>query len=460
VAIAPLLVVCGDLPPRRAAITGGIFGIAFFGTLLAWITIVGYVAWILLVLLQAAFTAVFAALYAAAARGLPNTLARVAAAASLWVAVDLLRANVPVGGFTWGQLAQSQTSLWTVRPAALGGAWLVAWLLVAVNACFGEAWRGRSARITVGALLLLSAAALVPPNAADGRPVDVALVQGNVPRSLSGVEKEVAITTSHARLTQDLDPEKVDVAIWPESSLNLDLRRVPEVRLLLADAAQRLGRPIIAGGNLDLPDDRYRVMAFLVSPDGEVVDRYQKTHLVPFGEYVPARDALGWIPMLDQVPRDAVPGSSPRVFRVAGGTVAPVISFEGDFGSLVRKPIAAGGRLLVVATNTSTWGESWASAQHVAFSRLRAVENGVWVAHAAISGISAVIAPDGRVVSDLPMWTSGTLVERMAFADGITLYARAGDWAAWGSVITGAALLLFSARRRSRVGKVPRHEPE
>jgi apolipoprotein N-acyltransferase len=99
-------------------------------------------------------------------------------------------------------------------------------------------------------------------------------------------------------------------------------------------------------------------MAFLVSPDGEVIDRYRKTHLVPFGEYIPGRRLLEWIPMLDQVPRDAIPGREPAVFDVAGGQVAPVISFEGDFGSLVRGRISHGGRLLIVATNTSTWGES------------------------------------------------------------------------------------------------------
>src|SRR5918999_3515427 len=146
-------------------------------------------------------------------------------------------------------------------------------------------------------------------------------------------------------------------------------------------------------------------MAFQVGPDGRVVDRYQKTHLVPFGEYIPARDLFDWLPMLDQVPRDAIPAAEPVVFDVAGGPIAPVISFEGDFGSLVRQRIHEGGRMLVVATNTSTWGDSWASAQHVAFSRLRAVENGVWVLHAAISGISAVIAPDGDVVERTPLWT-------------------------------------------------------
>src|SRR5665809_35121 len=117
------------------------------------------------------------------------------------------------------------------------------------------------------------------------------------------------------------------------------------------------------------------------------------------------------IPALEQVPRDAVAADEPVVFDIAGGKVVPVISFEGDFGSLVRKPIAEGGRLLVVATNTSTWGYSWASAQHVAFSQVRAVENGVWVAHAALSGISAFVSPNGQVIDSTSLWTATAQVD-------------------------------------------------
>jgi apolipoprotein N-acyltransferase len=178
-----------------------------------------------------------------------------------------------------------------------------------------------------------------------------------------------------------------------------------------------------------------------------VVDRYQKTHLVPFGEYVPGRDLIGWLPILDQVPRDAVRADEPTVFDVAGGRVAPVISFEGDFGTLVRGRIDEGGRLLVVATNTSTWGDSWASAQHVAFSQVRAAENGVWTIHAALSGISAFVAPDGTVVDRTPLWTATTLQDDIRFSEDASFYARTGDWVAW-LCLLGTLLLVALGRRR------------
>ena len=246
--------------------------------------------------------------------------------------------------------------------------------------------------------MLLLAPLSLPANGVGSDEIRVAIVQGNVPRDFAGslYDKELTIIQSHADLTATIPSGSVDLVVWPESSVGVDPTTDDRVRTILATAARTAGVPMIVGANLDVDDDHYRVMALLLSPAGDIVDRYQKTHLVPFGEYIPARAALDWIPMLDQVPRDAVAASAKTLFEVGGGTIAPVISFEGDFGSLVRGRIAAGGRLLVVATNTSTWGDSVASAQHVAFSQVRAAENGVWVAHGAISGLSALHRSERR----------------------------------------------------------------
>jgi apolipoprotein N-acyltransferase len=222
------------------------------------------------------------------------------------------------------------------------------------------------------------------------------------------------------------------------------------VGALLAEAARSAGAPLIVGGNTDAGEDHYKVMAFQISPAGSIVDRYQKTHLVPFGEYVPARKLLGWIPLLDQIPRDAIPAAEPTLFDVAGGRVAPVLSYEGDFGSLVRRRIDVGGRLLLVITNTSTWGDSWASAQHLAFSQLRAAENGVWVVHAAISGISAFVSPDGTALKATALWTKATRVQDLRFAEDASFYARTGDWLPIACIAGTVILLTISVLRRRR----------
>jgi apolipoprotein N-acyltransferase len=429
-ALVPLLVALRTVRLRRAIVYGALFGVGFYGTLLVWVSHVGWLAWTVLVAVQAIYVVLFAGLASALVRRAPTVLVALGIP-SVWVFVDYLRSLFPVGGFTWGQLAQSQTGIaYLLRPASVGGAWLLTWLLVAVNAQIALAWARRSPMphgVIAAALIVVPLG--LPSQSADGRAVDVAIVQGNVPRGtdLAGFDKLVRIAEDHAAETSEV-PEGTDLVVWPESALGLDVDEVPEMQEALVAAARAVDAPMIVGGEIDEGPEHRRVVAFEVSADGAITDTYVKTHLVPFGEYVPARSLLDWIPALEQVPRDALPGDEPTIFEVAGGPIAPVISFEGDFGSLVRGRMSEGGRLLVVSTNTSTWGDSWASAQHVAFSRLRAAENGVWVLHAAISGISAFIAPDGAVVERTPLWTRTHIEHRVRFASGITPYARFGDW--------------------------------
>lgn len=459
IALVPLLVVTTTGTVRGAIGLGFIFGLGFFGTLLSWISLVGWLAWALLVPLQAGFVALFAGLWSWVVRA-HGLIIRLAAPGVLWVVFELLRTRIPLGGFTWGQLAQSQHNLeWMLRPAAYGGAWAVGLILVTTNSLLAEAWRtfrrdqGRLAPICVlAAGALVAAPLLIPAQTAEGSALKVAIVQGNVPRDFEGnvLDKEVQIIQSHRRLTTRLAGEDLDLIVWPESSVGLDLDENEVAASAVAGAARAVRTPMIVGGNLDVGDDHYKVMAFLVGESGEIVDRYQKTHLVPFGEYVPARELLDWLPILDQVPRDAVTGHERSIFRLAKGAVAPVISYEGDFGSLVRERIDAGGRLLVVATNTSTWGESWASAQHVAFSQVRAAENGVWVIHAALSGISAFIAPDGSVAQDTPLWKATNATHAVRFAEGGTFYSRTGDWLPLLCLLVAAGLLVSTFVKRRR----------
>jgi apolipoprotein N-acyltransferase len=459
IGLVPLMLQLHTGSLRRAFLLGTAFGVGFYGALLVWVSIVGWLGWTVLVVVQAAWAGLFALLFSVA-RARWGSGAALALSPFLWVAVDYLRSLFPVGGFTWGQLAQSQHDLlWLLRPAAIGGGWLVTALIVGVNALAAyvilaaAARRFRGAAVaSLAAVAVIGAPALLPANEASGASLRVAIVQGNVPRNWTGTafDKEIRILNNHVDLTRELAGEDIDLVVWPESAIGIDIERDSAVAALVSEAARAAGAPMIVGGNLDVGSDHYKVMAFLVAADGTIVDRYQKTHLVPFGEYVPARGLLDWIPALDQVPRDAIAANEPVVFDVGGGAVAPVISFEGDFGSLVRGRIDNGGRMLVIATNTSTWEESWASAQHVAFAQLRAVETGVGVLHAAVSGISAFVAPDGRVVETTELWTPETLIRDMRFADVITFYARTGDWLPLTCLIVTGVIVVAAAVARRR----------
>ena len=435
------------------------FGVCFFGFLLYWISIIGFLGWIVLVLLQASFVGLFGLVWGKWSGGAP-LWARVVMPAILWVViVEYARSLFPVLGFTWGELAQGQHDMgWLLKPASLGGGRAVALLLVIVNAALAqgaievERRRWQQALVLAGvAVVLLAAPAVIPAAGGEGPSIKVAIVQGSIPREMeASFEKDMIILQSHAHLTEEL-PDDVGLVVWSESSVGIDPFQQEEVRETIAEAARAAGAPMIVGGNLERDDGKYQVMAYLISAEGEFVDRYQKTHLVPFGEYVPARSLLDWIPALDQVSRDAVAGNEATVFDVAGGSVAPVISFEGDFGSLVRGRVAAGGRVVVVATNTSTWEDSWASAQHLAMSEVRAAETGVHVVHAALTGISGFVDPSGDVLASTELWEPGVLIQEIPFASRVTFYARVGDWLPIGCTIALVAWPFIVTRRRKPV---------
>jgi apolipoprotein N-acyltransferase len=459
VAIAPLLAAVRGRSSRSAARIGFVFGLGFFGALLVWIKYVGWIPWAILVVYQALFMAAFGAGWARLSARFSGLGAAMGAAA-LWVGLEYVRANMPVVGFTWGEIAQSQHNVsWLLPVAGFTGAWGISFLVVAINALVVEIVRAlrdkqrRNALVHVAScLVLLGAPALIPSASATGEPVSVAIVQGNVPRDFIGTiaDKSVAILNSHVELTSGLADKDIDLVVWPESAVGIDMTENNLVGEAVSRAAQEVGAEMIVGGNLDGDNGTYKVLAFHLGSDGEIIERYQKTHLVPFGEYVPGRSALSWIPMLDQVPRDAVAGTEPGLFEIAAGPVAPVISFEGDFGSLVRARMGeGGGRLLIVDTNTSTWGDSWASIQHVAFSQLRAAENGTWVVHAALSGVSAFVAPDGRVTDATDLWTATTLQGTVRMSTGATVYGRVGDWLPILCVVVSLVDLVLATRRRA-----------
>lgn len=452
VAIAPLLAFAARTTGGRGFALAGAFGIGFFGTLLIWISAVGWIAWGLLVVLQTLLFALFGLTWAIASR-LPRWWWPVVAPA-LWVAVEVVRERVPVVGFPWGHLAQGQVSApWMLFAARVGGGHTIAFLVVALNVLLVLAWqaRGRGRVAVVGAAVALLAApgiiALMEPRTDVAyEPLRVAIVQGNA-RAGVHVLDERARVERHLDLTRSL-PDDVDLVVWPESSVGIDPFRDADVHAMVTEAAVSAGAPMIVGANLDVDRDRYTVMALLVSPEGEIVDRYQKTHLVPFGEYVPARPTLGWIPMLEQIPRDAVAGNEPKNFEVGEHEIATVISFEGDFGPLVRERVALGARMVVVATNTSTWGWWWASAQHVAMSQVRAAETGAPVVHAALSGISAMISNHGRVLAETDLYEKDVLVADVLPSSGPTFYVQTGEWLPWTSVVVSIVAVGLGARRR------------
>jgi apolipoprotein N-acyltransferase len=469
VALIPLLwAVCGSRPVRGAAL-GFVFGLTYYGVLLYWLLPFGVIAWLPLVVSQAAYVALFGLLLPLLwrqGRWLSNALA----GAALWTAVDWARGVWPIGGFTWGGLGYTQHGNGLILPiASVTGVFGVTFAVVVVNAVIlGVAQRwGRGAphrgRTLAGGALVTAAALLVPAvvplPAPAGRPLDVAVVQGNVPRGLASdrLLQTQAVWRSHVALNRRLAADPPDLAVWPENALDDDPALDPVLGRAVAESIRSVGVPTVVGAISPVGDTgRFYNQALLYSAQGRVLDRYTKIHLVPFGEYVPFHAVLGWTEKYRRGNADLVAGTSPELFPVHGVQVATPICFENVFPDLFRRFVARGANLVVVITNDSSFLTSPASREHVIMSQLRAVETGRWIVQAAISGESAVVSPTGHVVSHTGLFTRTILRADVPTSTARTLYVRLGDWFPWacglGVVI---ALALAWRRRRTRTIMAP-----
>lgn len=448
VAVALLTVTCRDQTARRGALLGLLHGLGLFVPLLVWTgTIAGAPAWFALALLQAAFLAGLGAALAA----LTRLRAWPLWTASAWVLEEALRDRLPFGGFTWGRLAFSQGHTPLTPLAALGGAPLVTFAVAALAAVLLNR-RHRTA--VLGPLLVV--VGLAVPTPTGGQEVTVAVVQGNVPRlGLDAFAQRAAVLENHARVTHELaqrvragDLPAPDLVIWPENASDLDPYTDRDAAALIDDAVRDVGVPVLVGAVTEGPGRFISNRGIVWDPSTGPGASYVKRHPVPFGEYIPFRSLARRVTTkVDLVPRDFARGNRPGVLDVGPARVADVICFEVAYDGVVRDAVRAGGRLVVVQTNNATFGRSGETSQQLAMSRLRAVEHGRAVLVAATSGVSAVLAPDGALLTRSEVFTADLLVERVPLRDDRTLATRVGAWPEALLALLALGALLVATRR-------------
>ena len=429
VAVALLTGAVKGQPLRPAATLGAVHGLLFFGPLLHWAgTIAGPGAWIALALLETLFAVALAMALALVTR-LPAWPLWASAA---WVGEEALRDRLPFGGFPWGRLAFSQGHTPLTPLAALGGAPLVTLGVAALGALLVRA-PGRA--VVLGPLLVVVAVATPVPTS--GPSVDVAVVQGNVPREgLERADQVSAVLRNHVQATHQLANDvragKVaapDLVIWPENASDLDPYTDEQARADIDAAVQDVGVPVLVGAVTDGPGRFVSNRGIVWDPVTGAGPSYVKRHPVPFGEYIPFRSLVRHVTKkVDLVPNDFARGSRPGVLQVGPVKLADVICFEVAYDGVVRDAVRGGGRLLVVQTNNATFGRSGETSQQLAMGRLRAVEHGRAVVVAATSGVSAVIAPDGRLQHETKVFTRDVTVQRVPLRTSQTVATRLGAW--------------------------------
>jgi apolipoprotein N-acyltransferase len=467
VALAPWLWIVRRGGPGRGALLGFVFGVAFFGATLYWIFLFGALAWSALTAMSAASTALVGALAPVIVRpGRPVVSA--VAVASLWTAVDWVRGVLPLGGFTWGSLGISQVDDRVLLPlATVTGVWGVTFVVVAVNALIVDAAAGgggalRRAVPAAAAVALVLAPVAIPFSTPNGATVDVAVVQVDV-RTAPGTtatEEDTIVAQRNVTVHRTLSSgDQPDLVLWGEGALDPGASGDPATVKAVREAVAAVGAPTALGAVMNDPDGRQRTSELVLDGTGAVVDRYDKVHLVPFGEYVPWRHELDWISATKQIPVDRTPGTI--VHTVEAPDVPPFgtpICYENSFPALPRAFVRDGATFLVVPVNNASYGFTAASDQHLQMSRMRAVETGRWVVDAAVSGVSAFIGADGRVVESTGLFESTVLRHTITTSTATTPYVRWGDWFVVVLVVVLIVLFLLPRRRtavRPRPGPLP-----
>jgi apolipoprotein N-acyltransferase len=285
----------------------------------------------------------------------------------------------------------------------------------------------------------------------------VSIVQGNIEQSIKWdpgfQERTIAI---HNRLTREAG-RGADLIVWPETAVPFFLREGGPLSQQVLDLAKEMQSYLLVGSPDRARDisSRYYNSAFLISPEGKIVQKYDKIHLVPFGEYVPLKSLLFFVQKMATGIGDFSPGQAFTVFEAPAGRFGVLICFEAIFPDQVRRYVLAGADFLVNITNDAWFGDSSAPYQHLSMAALRAVENGVILVRAANTGISALVTPTGRIVKQSDLFVETVLSGTMARRSAETFYTRYGDVFAWGCGLISVVVLAPTRRRGRREGRKP-----
>jgi apolipoprotein N-acyltransferase len=473
-AIAAFALLAWVLTRESTTLAGGfgygfLFGLVFYLPLLPWISgLVGAFPWMMLAVMEALFPALFG-LGAVAIRRLSGWPFWFAA---LWATQEWLKSTVPFGGFPWGVVGFSQTNGPLLAIAQLGGAPLLSFAVVltgfslaAITFEVVKWWRhndesqkaGPPAVVVPGVCIsaVLLTTALAWPHvrqsglgAGDDPSITVAAVQGNVPRlGLEFNAQRRAVLDNHVRETAQLSDDvragrapQPMVVIWPENASDIDPLANPDARDEISIAATAIKAPILVGGVVAAPgyspDNPVSTNSVIVwNPATGPADRHDKKIVQPFGEYLPWRSFFRHLSSYADRAGYFVPGNGNGVVNAAGVPIGVTTCWEVIFDRAAREAVQNGAQLLAVPSNNATFNEAM-SEQQLAFGRLRAVEHDRYVVVAGTTGISAIIAPDGRELARTNFFEPAYLDMQVRLKTQLTLATR------WGPLVQGLLVAL------------------
>ena len=477
VALIPLFKSLEGLAGKRAFTAGFFFGLAHNLTLVYWVVFVmqhygnlPLAASLGILLLLAMYLALYPALFSLLASALGRSLFCFKAA-GLWVALEFVRANV-LTGFPWCLVGYSRyRDLPLIQAADLVGVYGISFVIVLANALLYRLLLERPLKaVRLDSALALLVAALIyaygfyrlSEEPAPGSSIRVTVVQGNIDQSIKWDPSFQAETIrTYRRLSFSSKPFGPDLVVWPETAVPLFLQDRGDLALEVLETVRDTRAYFIFGSPAYGRDEgavHYFNRAYLAGPEGEVLDAYDKVHLVPFGEYVPLKGLLPFVQRLVESAGDFRPGRETAPLFLPGVGAGVLICYESIFPELARAMTRKGADLLVNLTNDAWFGMTSAPYQHFSMAVFRAVETRRPLVRAANTGFSAFIDARGEIHGATELFSEAVIHRDLALgAPRLTVYARYGDFfplcLMLPALIHGGYVLYFKNRTRSAVSK-------
>ncbi len=418
----------------------------------------------------------------------PRALAALVVVPSCWLLTEWLRSWQALGG-PWAVYGVSQWQHPAVLAlAAVGGVWLISFALVMANvaivlvisslprvravlrsstASSGPTSSGSGLRPGLAALGLAAglasvgagplAFALTPASPA-ARVVTIAMVQpGIIGNPVQRVDASEQLTAELSR-SGELGALKPDLIVWGESSTALDLtlaKNRSQLQAMQALASQD-GADLLVNQDTTVPGQGQEKVGVLISPAG-IIGQYIKTRLVPFGEYVPFRQQLGWLTKISRAaPSNMIPGTGAHLLIATDRTGRPLpigvlICFESAFPDMSRVDADLGAQLIVYQSATPTFQGTWGPDQHASLGAVRAAETGRPVVQAALTGVTVAFDARGRLLAWMGQSAHGVVTVKLGLPapSARTTYDRLGDYVPWSAlgIVVAASLIMFANSR-------------
>ncbi|HTN42805.1 MAG TPA: apolipoprotein N-acyltransferase [Nitrospiria bacterium] len=488
IALVPLFLALENQTVRKSFWLGWSAGTVYFLGTVHWVTntmirygklpaVVSYPIMLLFVVYLGLYVAAFAALFVFLRRR--TTFPATLSAPVLWVSLELLR-TYALTGFPWAALGYSQyLALPVIQVADTTGVYGVSFLVVLVNVAVAEgglalrvprfrpaAWKPVATALVAVALVLGYGAWRLSQDRLSQPPtLRVGVVQANIPQDRKWDARFRQETIDrYERLSNDLSSRSIRLLVWPEAAMPFFFEEDEAFRQQVVDTVRGDRVPLLFGSPaVTTVGNQLRLFnsAYFLSADGRLLGRYDKMHLVPFGEYVPLERLLFFVNKMAEGIGDFLPGEDYTVMTLpsvdesqqtaqAGPSpkIATVICFEVIFPDLVRRFVKHGAQLMITITNDAWFGDSSAPYQHFSMVVLRAVENRVPFARAANTGVSGFIDRSGRIQKTSPIFVEAAQADALRLRTQTTFYTRHGDIFAYVCAIMASFMIYTAVRTR------------